>query len=152
MNHSTRACGTGGAWEAVEGGDGIPYWVTEMKAFLEMLSGSDRAVMVAELKARLQRAERGDLIFGPDDDVDFMVATRDIFEIRLHDTTTADEVRFQSRLFFAEPARRSGVLVAVKFIWKHPGAMGVRYQTRRAKQAQSVYDLYDLRRRSAGLA
>lgn len=136
--------GEGGTWSHCAGTSTSHIFLDLAEELSSAVMGeSDSVLYRQELAHRMRRAQRGDLLYGPDarrHDVCEMESSRkEILELRHDDVTTVGEsgefVTRHGRLYFTERATRVGELLSVAFFTKAPGPLGLEEQDGHVKVA-----------------
>lgn len=141
--------GPGGDWIIARDKRGAQYYVTSLEAFMARLptpvvkASAKRAISNA-----LKRASQGRCLFGPSpNDVDSLVSTTDVLELRLLETWPMfDGEKVLLRLFFSEPVALPQTLVALDWFWKVPADPDAkREQSQAAKDASALLHQFEMR-------
>lgn len=130
-----RSCGRGGTWQCCRGpgNRNTNYWMAEFEALLFQCSEADRRLLRSELKRKMERATRGDLVFGKSRDVYRIQVCPIVLELRVRSSPGTPSGKRVVRLYFSEPAHEQGMLLAAKLAWKPP--LGKAEQNEHAKEA-----------------
>lgn len=93
----------------------------------------------AELAAKMRRAQRGDLWFGEDREVDQMRSRARVLEIRVGAYNVGGQV-IHARAYFTEPEHEPRVLLFLRLAVKEPGPMGLDEQDEHVREADLRID------------
>ena len=140
--------GKGGEWTHCVPDSKVGYsFLSDLDSELSSTSmaESDLKVYKRELLNRMKRAERGELIYGPDarhhDVFDLSRSRNQLLELRHNDVTTVDDsgemAERHARLYFAERAQVCGELLSVAFFTKAPGPIGLDEQDEHIDRAMA---------------
>jgi hypothetical protein len=114
----------------------------ELQELLDCLPETERVSLREDIRTKMNRAERGELTFGSgrDYEVDQIVSTRIVLEIRVIDHSSWDDgdpeqepLKRHTRLYFTEPDHLPDCLLALGVASKCPGPEGLEEQNRQAR-------------------
>jgi hypothetical protein len=134
--------GTGGTWhyprEKTDNRNVL--LATDLEAALDRVAepvGLGRKMLRSEIKAKMVRGARGELHYGRDAEVDKIVSTDHVLEIRVTKLLGDEPVeKLHARIYFNEPARCENTLKFLALECKHDGESGKTEQNLHAKHAE----------------
>lgn len=146
--------GLGGTWNPCQKENGGRFFWDEFHGFLDSLHPSDRSLLRAEIKSKLERGQVGRLVYGEDSSADVCLidSARFVLELRLTnhsgfiDDDPEGEVQARhTRLYFTEPEEHDGLLLLLFLTSKCPGKIGLAEQDQHAAIAAYRADVHCMR-------
>lgn len=129
-----RSCRNGGTWEhAREKSTQRIHFIEDLKAYKSNsgISQNEWELLLAELRALLQAAERGDLNFDSTNQKGIVcqcMSAPDVLEMRIQATINFDGSIRQARLYFAEPEVAAHQLISLSLQFKQSSTLGLAEQ------------------------
>ena len=136
-----RATRDGGYWELYRNQDGSAVCALEVFELTTPESTVENAMLKEELRLSLQKAAAGTLRFGAKADVREIHREPDMLELRLGFKPFGpdDGIRYKFRLYFAEPAMATRLLLGLKFAKAPASKAGLEVQDTHIDEAGIRY-------------